>query len=31
MRYKGGEVAVTYLETGRLNNCVNGEWLTEPR
>ena len=31
MRYKGGEVAVTYLETGRLNNCVNGEWLKEPR
>jgi len=31
MRFKGGEVAVTYLETGRLNNCVNAEWLTQPR
>ena len=31
MRFKGGEVAVTYLSTGRLNNCVNGEALTNPR
>jgi len=31
MRFKGGEVAVTYLSSGRLNNCVNGQWLTEPR
>ena len=31
MRYKGGEVAVTYLGGGRLQNCVNAEWLTDPR
>ena len=31
MRFKGGEVAVTYLSTGRLNNCVNGEHLSNPR
>ena len=31
MRYKGGEVAVTYLSTGRLNNCVNAEALQHPR
>ncbi len=31
MRFKGGEVAVTYLSGGRLNNCVNEEWLTNPR
>ncbi|MEM7079226.1 MAG: C-terminal binding protein [Pseudomonadota bacterium] len=31
MRYKGGEVAVNYLSEGRLNNCVNGEWLSNPR
>jgi lactate dehydrogenase-like 2-hydroxyacid dehydrogenase len=31
MRYKGGEVAVQYLGGGRLDNCVNGEWLTDPR
>jgi lactate dehydrogenase-like 2-hydroxyacid dehydrogenase len=31
MRYKGGEVAVTYLGGGRLNNCVNAEWLSNPR
>jgi lactate dehydrogenase-like 2-hydroxyacid dehydrogenase len=31
MRYKGGEVAVTYLGGGRLQNCVNGEWLSNPR
>ncbi len=31
MRFKGGEVAVTYLEQGRLNNCVNGEWLIDRR
>ncbi len=28
MRYKGGEVAVTYLGGGPLHNCVNQEWLT---
>ena len=27
MRYKGGEVAITFLDQGRLNNCVNGQWL----
>jgi len=31
MRYKGGEVAVKYLGGGGLDNCVNGEWLTNPR
>jgi len=31
MRYKGGEVAVVYLEGGRLQNCVNAEWLKNPR
>ena len=31
MRYKGGEVAITYLDGGRLNNCVNGEFLVNPR
>ncbi len=31
MRYKGGEIAVTYLGGGRLHNCVNGEWLNNPR
>jgi lactate dehydrogenase-like 2-hydroxyacid dehydrogenase len=31
MRFKGGEVAVTYLSEGRLQNCVNSEWLTDPR
>ena len=31
MRYKGGEVAVTYLGGGRLQNCVNNEWLDECR
>ena len=31
MRYKGGEVAVTYLSEGRLNNCVNDDWLSDPR
>jgi lactate dehydrogenase-like 2-hydroxyacid dehydrogenase len=31
MRYKGGEVAVTYLGGGRLQNCVNSEWLDECR
>ena len=27
MRFKGGEVAVNYLREGRLNNCVNAEWI----
>ena len=31
MRYKGGEVAITYLSGGRLNNCVNSDWLSNPR
>jgi lactate dehydrogenase-like 2-hydroxyacid dehydrogenase len=31
MRYKGGEVALTYLDTGRLQNCVNGPFLKNPR
>ena len=31
MRYKGGEVALTYLTQGRLQNCVNTDYLTERR
>lgn len=31
MRFKGGEVAVAYLSEGRLQNCVNVEWLSDPR
>lgn len=31
MRYKGGEVAMKYLRTGRLENCVNAEHLVNPR
>ena len=31
MRYKGGEIAVTYLGGGRLHNCVNSDWLSNPR
>jgi lactate dehydrogenase-like 2-hydroxyacid dehydrogenase len=31
MRYKGGEVALTYLSDGRLQNCVNSQFLSEPR
>lgn len=31
MRYKGGEIAVAYLAGGRLQNCVNSEWLVDPR
>ncbi len=31
MRFKGGEIAVTYLEGGRLQNCVNAPWLASPR
>ena len=31
MRFKGGEIAVGYLSGGRLQNCVNDEWLTEKR
>ena len=27
MRFKGGEVAMTYLEEGRLQNCVNEQYL----
>ena len=31
MRFKGGEVAVTYLTEGRLQNCVNGAFLRSRR
>ncbi|MEM9620067.1 MAG: C-terminal binding protein [Pseudomonadota bacterium] len=31
MRFKGGEVAIDYLSDGRLQNCVNGDWLVNPR
>jgi len=31
MRYKGGEVALTYLDEGRLQNCVNANFLKETR
>jgi len=31
MRYKGGEVAVTYLSEGRLQNCVNSHLLGSMR
>lgn len=31
MRFKGGEVALTYLADGRLQNCVNGEFITSAR
>ena len=31
MRFKGGEVALTYLADGRLQNVVNGEFLAELR
>ncbi len=31
MRYKAGEVALTYLRGGRLQNCVNAEYLVKPR
>jgi len=31
MRYKGGEVALTYLTSGRLQNCVNQEMLQHQR
>ena len=31
MRYKGGEVALTYLQQGRLQNCVNGDFIGEFR
>ena len=31
MRYKGGEVAITYLHEGRLQNCVNAQYLNSPR
>jgi D-3-phosphoglycerate dehydrogenase len=27
IRFKGGELAVSYLAGGRLQNCVNGEFL----
>jgi len=31
MRFKGGEVAITYLTEGRLQNCVNGAVLADRR
>ena len=31
MRFKGGEVIVKYLDTGGLDNCVNQQWLSNPR
>jgi lactate dehydrogenase-like 2-hydroxyacid dehydrogenase len=31
MRFKGGEVALTYLSDGRLQNCVNEEFLIRDR
>ena len=31
MRYKGGEVAMAYLTGGRLQNCVNGQFLRDRR
>ncbi len=31
MRFKGGEVALTYLQQGRLQNCVNGDFIGEFR
>lgn len=31
MRFKGGEVALTYLQEGRLQNCVNEAYLTSKR
>jgi lactate dehydrogenase-like 2-hydroxyacid dehydrogenase len=31
MRFKGGEVAMTYLQEGRLQNCVNGDLISERR
>ncbi|MCH8142062.1 MAG: C-terminal binding protein [Proteobacteria bacterium] len=31
MRYKGGEVALTYLAQGRLQNCVNEQFLKKTR
>ena len=31
MRFKGGEIALTYLSTGRLQNCVNEQHLEHRR
>ncbi len=31
MRYKGGEIALTYLSGGRLQNCVNERFLSNRR
>lgn len=31
MRFKGGEVAMKYLKTGQLDNCVNEHFLVDPR
>ncbi len=31
MRFKGGQVALKYLKTGQLDNCVNQQFLVNPR
>ncbi len=31
MRFKGGDLALTYLSGGRLQNCVNGDFLATRR
>ncbi len=31
MRFKGGEVALTYLSEDRIQNCVNGDFLSHRR
>ncbi len=31
MRYKGGQVAMRYLEDGDLENCVNAQYLRHRR
>ena len=31
MRFKGGEVALTYLQDGRLQNCVNADFIGKIR
>ena len=31
MRFKGGEVAIKYLDGNGLDNCVNQQWVENPR
>ncbi|GIS19467.1 MAG: hypothetical protein CM15mP120_13830 [Pseudomonadota bacterium] len=31
MRFKGGEVAIKYLDGNGLDNCVNQQFVTELR